>query len=154
VGVGGYVVQLAAALGGHVTATGRAADGDFILGLGAERFADAATAPSALADDRYDIVIDTVGGAALAASCALVRPGGRPVTIGAPPSAELANQHGVHGMFFVVEPDRHELAILADMTADGRLHAMVSQTFPLRDGQRAFCSGRARPPGKTVLLVR
>ena len=45
-GVGGYVVQLAAALGGHVTATGRAADGDFILGLGAERFADAATAPS------------------------------------------------------------------------------------------------------------
>jgi len=38
---------------------------------------------------------------------------------------------------------------------DGRLRTVVSQTFPLRDGRRAYESGsRPRPPGKTVLIVR
>jgi len=32
---------------------------------------------------------------------------------------------------------------------------VVSQTFPLSEGRAAFESGRrARPPGKTVLVVR
>jgi hypothetical protein len=38
---------------------------------------------------------------------------------------------------------------------EGRLHTVVSQTFPLKDGRLAFESGsRPRPPGKTVLTVR
>lgn len=52
-------------------------------------------------------------------------------------------------------PGPGELAKLAQLTDQGRLRAVVSQTFPLRDGRRAFESGaRPRPPGKTVLLVR
>jgi hypothetical protein len=32
---------------------------------------------------------------------------------------------------------------------------VVSQTFPLQEGRRAFESGaRSRPPGETVLIVR
>ena len=41
------------------------------------------------------------------------------------------------------------------MMDEGRLRAVVSQTFPVSDGRRAFESAReARPPGKTVLIVR
>jgi NADPH:quinone reductase-like Zn-dependent oxidoreductase len=37
-GVGLFAVQLAAILGGHVTATGRAADADLVRSFGSERF--------------------------------------------------------------------------------------------------------------------
>ena len=58
-------------------------------------------------------------------------------------------------MFFVVEPDASELARLAEMADTRRLRRVISQTFPLRDGRRAFESGgHPRPPGKTVLIVR
>lgn len=58
-------------------------------------------------------------------------------------------------MFFVVQPDADELATLAEMADTGRLRPVISQTFPLAEGQKAFQSGAgARLPGKTVLVVR
>lgn len=76
------------------------------------------------------------------------------VTLGAPPDQELAGRYEVHGTFFVVEPDANELARLAEMADTGRLRPVISQTFPLAEGQKAFKSGRATRPGKTVLVVR
>ena len=154
-GVGVYAVQLAVALGGQVTATGASRDADLVRGLGAAAFVatrDTGAQPGA---GRFDVVIDTVGGAALDSAFAALRPGGRLVTLGAPPSEEQARQHGVQAMFFIVTPDAAELAHLADLVDQGKLRAVVSQTFPLSEGRAAFESGRrARPPGKTVLVVR
>jgi NADPH:quinone reductase-like Zn-dependent oxidoreductase len=150
-GVGVYAVQLAAVLGGRLTATGRERDGAFIRGLGAHDFTAAGTALSG----SFDVIIDTVGGAALDASYDLLAPGGRLVTLGSQPSREKAAARGAHAMFFIVTPDAAELATLAGLVDEGRLRAVVSQTFPLSDGRRAFESAReARPPGKTVLIVR
>jgi len=151
-GVGLFAVQLAAILGGHVTATGRSADAGFVRDLGAERFIGAgADQPAA----GFDVVIDTVGGAVLDGSYGLLREGGRLVTLGAPPDQELAARYKVHAMFFVVEPDADEIATLAEMAGTGRLRTVISQTFPLAEGQKAFQSGAGtRPPGKTVLVVR
>jgi NADPH:quinone reductase-like Zn-dependent oxidoreductase len=151
-GVGAFAVQLAAILGGHVTATGRSGDAAFVRGLGAEAFFSSGEGP---APGGFDVVIDTVGGAVLDASYGLLRAGGRLVTLGAPPSQERAKEHGVHAMFFVVTPDPGELAQLAKLVDEGRLRTVLSQSFPLRDGRLAFESaGRPRPPGKTVLIVR
>ena len=100
-------------------------------------------------------MIDTVGGAVLDSSYGLLREGGRLVTLGAPPDQGLAARHKVHAMFFVVEPDAIELTRLAEMADAGGLRAVISQTFPLADGQKAFESGGVvRRPGKTVLVVR
>jgi hypothetical protein len=44
-------------------------------------------------------------------------------------------------MFFVVEPDADELARLAEMAGTGRLRAVISHTFPLAEGRKAFESG-------------
>jgi NADPH:quinone reductase-like Zn-dependent oxidoreductase len=154
-GVGIYAVQLAAILGGHVTAIGRSADAEFVRGLGAGRFISSDAGPSGAAAGGLDVVIDTVGGAALDGSYRLLREGGRLVTLAAPPDQEAAAKYGVHAMFFVVEPDPSELAGLADMTGERRLKTVISQIFPLAEGRRAFESGRhPRPPGKTVLTVR
>jgi NADPH:quinone reductase-like Zn-dependent oxidoreductase len=150
-GVGVYAVQLAAVLGGQVTATGHEGDGAFIRSLGAQAFAAAGTALSG----SFDVIIDTVGGAVLNASYDLLRRGGRLVTLGAPPSQDKAAARGARATFFVVTPDAAVLAQLAGLVDDGRLRAVVSQTFPVSEGRRAFESAREpRPPGKTVLIVR
>jgi len=158
-GVGSYAVQLAASLGGAVTATGRAAQRDFVLGLGAGTFlasgpADvdaAATTP----EGGFDVVIDTVGGPVLEASYGMTRRGGRLVTLSAPPDADKAAALGLRAVFFVVTPDADELAQLAELVDDGKLRPVLSQTFPLRDGREAFESATVpHPPGKTVLIVR
>jgi NADPH:quinone reductase-like Zn-dependent oxidoreductase len=101
------------------------------------------------------VVIETVGGQVLADSFAVLRRGGRLVTLGAPPDPALADRYGVHAMFFVGQPDRAELARLAEMTDAGQLRPVVSQVFPLADGRQAYASrAQGRPPGKTVLAVR
>jgi NADPH:quinone reductase-like Zn-dependent oxidoreductase len=154
-GVGVYVVQIAAALGAHVTATGSGADAEFVRQLGARRFVSSDAASSALPDAAFDVVVDTVGRAVLADSYRLPRPGGRLVTLGAPPDQALADRHHVHAIFFTVTSDRAELARIAQLADDGFLRAVVAQTFPLSDGRRAYASGaERRPPGKTVLVVR
>lgn len=154
-GVGIFAVQLAAILGGHVTATGRSTDAKFVRDLGAERFISAEAGQPGPAAGGFDVVIDTVGGAVLDGSYGLLRQGGRLVTLGAPPDQELAGRYKVRAMFFVVEQDPRELADLAEMAGAGRLRAVISQIFPLAEGRRAFESGgEARRPGKTVLVVR
>jgi NADPH:quinone reductase-like Zn-dependent oxidoreductase len=150
-GVGVYAVQLAAILGADVTATGRAGQGDFVRSLGAPTF----TQDAGDLRDGFDVVVDTVGGPVLEASYGLTRRGGRLVTLSAPPSAQRAEQLGIHAMFFVVAPDAGQLSQLAELTDSGKLRPVVSQVFPLSGGREAFESGtRPHPPGKTVLLVR
>ena len=177
-GVGSYAVQLAASLGGIVTATGRAAQRDFVLGLGAGTFlasdsadADADAHAHAHTDTAaagagpatttttpeggFDVVIDTVGGPVLEASYGMTRRGGRLVTLSAPPDADKAAALGLRAVFFIVAPDAAELAQLAELVDDGKLRPVLSQTFPLRDGRDAFESATVpHPPGKTVLIVR
>ncbi len=150
-GVGLFAVQLAAILGGRVTATGRAADADLVRGLGADHYLEVGAAP---APGEADVVIDTVG-AALTAAYDLLREGGRLVTLSAPPDLERAARRRIHAMFFVVAQDPDGLASLSALAEAGRLRAVLSQTFPLADGRRAFLSGgQPRLPGKTVLAVR
>ena len=150
-GVGSLTVQLAAILGGIVTATGHAGQRDFVLGLGATSF----LAPDAAVPEGFDVVIDTIGGAVLEASYGVTRRGGRLVTLSAPPSADKASALGVRAMFFIVTPDAAELAKLAGLVDEGKLRPVISQVFPLRDGRQAFESAsQPHPPGKTVLVVR
>jgi NADPH:quinone reductase-like Zn-dependent oxidoreductase len=154
-GVGVYAVQLAAVLGRQVTATGSARDADFVRGLGATDFLSAEAGRFEDAINGVDVVIDTVGGAVTERSYAVLRAGGRLVTLSAPPDEQTARARGVHAMFFVVTPDPAGLARLASLVDQGRLRPVVSQVFPLSEGRRAFESGsRPRPPGKTVLTVR
>jgi NADPH:quinone reductase-like Zn-dependent oxidoreductase len=155
--VGSFAVQLAASLGGHVTATDRGDNASLIRAAGAERVCSAADLAD-LADPagkKFDVVIDTVGGAVLDESYGLLRAGGRLVTLSAPPDQDRAARLKIHAMFFVVTPDPVALASLAERTRDGTLRPVISQAFPLAQGREAYESGhQSRPPGKTILTVR
>jgi NADPH:quinone reductase-like Zn-dependent oxidoreductase len=155
-GVGALTVQLAAILGADVTTTVRSDAHDVVTALGASRVIDIRTEPFDGGDARYDAVIDTVGGETLDRSFGIVRPGGRLVTLSAPPPAGKAEDFEVDAMFFIVVPDRDQLTHLAELVDSSRLHVAIADTYPLSDGRAAFESGRQphRRPGKTVLTIR
>jgi len=156
-GVGGFAVQLAAQAGASVTATVRGADDARTASrLGARRVIDVVSTAFDTGPARYDIVLDTVAGQTLERSYSLLRPGGRLVTLATPPSTERAAKYHITALFFIVAPDRDELAELAELVDCGALQVTVGATFPLTKGRAAFESGENphRPAGKTVLIVR
>jgi NADPH:quinone reductase-like Zn-dependent oxidoreductase len=147
-GVGSIAVQLAHEAGAQVVGTGRSADRDTVLGLGAHTFLDLET-------DRWedtgqvDVVFDVIGGDVLDRSAALVRPGGTLVSVAHQPAVRPADGRAV---FFVVEPDRARLADLARRLLDGRLRVRVGAVRPLSEAADAFAS-RQRVPGRTIIRV-
>jgi NADPH:quinone reductase-like Zn-dependent oxidoreductase len=147
-GVGSIAVQLAREVGARVIGTGRAADRDVALGLGADVFVDLDGAPLEEAGP-VDVILDVIGGEILDRSTALVRPGGTVVTIAAPPRIQ---PEGGRAVFFVVEPDRARLADLAERVRDGRLRPIVGAVRPLEETAAAFAPGR-RTHGKTIIQV-
>ncbi len=118
--------------------TGRAADRDPVLGLGADAFLDLQA--DRLADaGEVDVVFDVIGGDILDRSATLVRAGGTLVTIAAPPMVQPEDGRAV---FFVVEPDRLRLADLAQRLRSGRLKPHVGA---VRHSQKH--PPRSPPPG-------
>lgn len=155
-GVGALTVQLAAMLGARVSATVRSDARELVGGFGAQRVIDVRAEAFDEGGPAYDVVVDTVGGETLDRSFGVLRPGGRLITLSAPPPEGRADEYGVTATFFIVRPDRHQLAELAARVDQGRLRVEIARTFPLDQGREAFESGRqpGRRPGKTVIVVR
>lgn len=155
-GVGALTVQIAKILGAEVTTTIRSDAVGQMRELGADHVIDTRTADLDAQGVKYDVVVDTVGGATLDRAFGVVRRGGRLVTLSAPPPAGRADAAGVEAVFFIVTPDRTQLGELAGLVDTGRLQVAIADTFPLARGREAFESGRAghRRLGKTVLIVR
>jgi len=147
-GVGSIAVQLASEVGARVIGTGRSCDRDVVLGLGAHAFVDLG---AELVEDagEVDVVLDVIGGEVLERSTALVRSGGTLVTIAMPPKVQHKEGRAV---FFVVEPDRTQLAHLAQRVREGRLKPIVGAVRPLAETADAFAP-RRRIPGKTIIQV-
>ena len=147
-GVGSIAVQLAREVGALVIGTGRAADRETALGLGASAFLDLQADKLEDAGE-VDVVFDVIGGEILDRSTALVRAGGTLVTIARVPTVQPKDGRGI---FFVVEADRSRLADLAQRLRDGRLKPIVGAVRPLADAPAAFAPVH-RTPGKTIIQI-
>jgi NADPH:quinone reductase-like Zn-dependent oxidoreductase len=95
------------------------------------------------------VVFDVIGGEILDRSAALARAGGTLVTIARVPTVQPKNGRAI---FFVVEPDRSQLAELAQRLRDGRIKPIVGAVRPLAEAPAAFAPG-SRTPGKTIIRV-
>jgi NADPH:quinone reductase-like Zn-dependent oxidoreductase len=145
--VGSIAVQLARDAGARVIATGRADHEALAFELGAHEFVDLET--DRLEDaGEVDVVFDVLGGEILQRSAALVRAGGTLVSVTEAPTVRPANGRAV---FFVVEPDREQLARLAQRVVDGRLRPIVT-VRSFAETRDAVTPDR-RTPGKTVIQV-
>ncbi|MFB4419471.1 NADP-dependent oxidoreductase [Streptomyces sp. QL37] len=146
--VGSVAVQLAREVGARVIATGRSADRDTALGLGADEFLDL-QADRLAESGEVDVVFDVIGGEILDRSAALVRAGGTLVTIAEPPRVKPRDGRAV---FFVVEADRVGLADIVQRVRDGRLKPIVGEVCPLAETPAAFAPGRGRA-GRTIIRI-
>ena len=99
--------------------------------------------------DPVDLVFDTVGGEALRRSPAVIRDGGRLVSVAEEPPPDP--ERGITTSYFVVEPNRGQLAELTRLADDGAVKPAVDSTYSLENGREAF--ERLAGPGKRGKVV-
>jgi NADPH:quinone reductase-like Zn-dependent oxidoreductase len=160
-GVGVHAVQIARALGAHVTTLTSAAAMDLVRSLGAEQTIDRATwqpAPPSSPADAFDVVFDVFGNRTFDEMRPLLTPRGTFVST-------VPKRHVVLSRFrtafrrprarlVVVRSRRVDLEWLAARCERGELRAVVDRTLPLSDiteAQRYLATRRAR--GKVVIRI-
>jgi NADPH:quinone reductase-like Zn-dependent oxidoreductase len=150
-GVGHFATQLARRRGAHVLATTSRDSLDDARAFGAHEVLDGRNGRFEDAFAPVDLVFDTVGGERLGRSPAVLREGGRLVSVAEPPE----NGAGIEARYFVVEPSTEQLVELARLADEGELRPAVDSVFPLSEARAAFerslASGKH---GKVVLQVR
>lgn len=147
--VGSFAVQLARWRGAHVIGTASAHNAEFVHELGADEVIDYKATRFEDAVRDVDVVFDTVGGETLDRSWAVLKKGGKMITIAA--QGEHTEDPAVRDAFFIVEPDSSQLAEIARLIDGGRLRPVVDSVFPLSRGRLAYEHKPVR--GKIILSV-
>jgi len=153
-GVGQFATQLAHHRAAHVIATVSGKNMERASALGADEVIDYTATPFDAAIEPVDLVFDTAGGERLARSPAVVRPGGRLVSVAEEPSVQAGGANGIAAIYFVVEPNRRQLVELSALVDRGELRASIDVVFELSDARAAFERVQAGTgAGKVVLRI-
>lgn len=163
-GVGTLAVQIAKALGAHVTAVCSTRNLEQARELGADRVLDYTRQDYTREPERYHLVVDVAGGHSWRATRRALEPDGRLVIVGAHGSRSqlrhiaavwLASRLGKHTVkFFVAKFNKADLQTLADLLEKGSLKPAIDRTYELaeaEDALRTFGEGHVR--GKLVLTM-
>jgi len=149
--VGSMAVQLARWACAEVIGTGRSHSRALATELGADRYI--ALDADHLEDvvGQADLVFDTIGGDVLAASAALLRPGGTLISVKAAASLPTTRD-GIKTLIFIQESSRAQLTELARLVDEGHLRPQVGAVYPLAQAVKAYSAKAAGGiPGRIVL---
>jgi NADPH:quinone reductase-like Zn-dependent oxidoreductase len=150
--VGAYAVQLARLHGARVIATASAGDAAFVKELGAEQVIDYRAVRFEQSVSAFDVVFDTVGGETLQRSWSVLTPQGRIVTIAS--AEQNAADPRSKEAFFIVEPSRAQLTLIANLLDTGELRAIVDSVVPLSRAPEAYAGAVSRQHrGKLVVSL-
>jgi NADPH:quinone reductase-like Zn-dependent oxidoreductase len=166
-GVGSYAVQLAKAMGAHVTGVCSGRNAEMVRSLGADAVIDYTVQDFTQGSERYDVVIDMVGNHGFSQLLKVVEPQGAIVTVGSvdmnawwgPFSRPLRGWF--KGLFvsqqikpLLAEITATEMEALARYAAAGQLRSVIDARFKLAevpDAMRQLETGRTA--GKIVINV-
>ncbi|GAB7102948.1 NADP-dependent oxidoreductase [Streptomyces phaeofaciens JCM 4814] len=154
-GVGHVAVQLAKESGAYVIGTARAANHDFLRGLGADELIDHTTTDFRTAVAPVDVVLDLVGGPYGPRSLDALRPGGLLVGASIDPGTDeqQATARGLRYAWVTAEPSGELLERVTELIEGGRLRVVVQGTYPLAEAAEAHRAIEARRTiGKIVLV--
>ncbi len=150
-GLGGFATQFAHLAGATVFATARGSAVDYVRSLGADhvidyekqRFEDVAT--------NIDLILDYVGGDALARSWQVLSDKGAVIGTTSPEILALTPA-GRRGIWFMMKPDAAQLELIAKQVAQGQLQSRVAEVVGFNDLPAAIERNRTQPRiGKTVV---
>ena len=166
-GVGTFAVQIAKALGAHVTGVCSTPKTARVAALGADEVIDYRTERLSARSGSYDVILDTGGNRRLSALRELLTPRGTLVIVGGENGGRWLG--GVDRQLrvqllspflrqtlraFISSENAGDLAVLKDLVTSGRVTPVVDATYPLSDVRAAIehlCSGRAC--GKVALTT-
>jgi len=166
-GVGGYAVQIAAALGAEVTGVCGTASAGLVRSLGADRVIDYTAGDFTRDTARYDVILDNVGNRPLSRLRQALTPrgilvlngGGSPGrvlgAVGAMLSATVVNAFVRQRLRpLPTREDRQELDAVTALIGEGKLTPILDRTYPLAgtaEGLRYLEAGHAH--GKVVVTI-
>jgi NADPH:quinone reductase-like Zn-dependent oxidoreductase len=164
-GVGTFAVQIAKALGAHVTAVSATGNVDLLRSIGADEVIDYTKDDFTRVARRFDIVFDISGNRPIADCRRILAPGAMLLMIGAGDNllhvvsrlleAQLRSRIGRQRIGTLMAKGKHEdLVVLAELAEAGKLSPVIDRTYPLidvRDALRYVGTRKAR--GKVVIRV-
>lgn len=160
-GVGTFMVQIAKAMGAHVTGVCSALNVELVRSLGADEVIDYTTDDFADGTRTYDVILDNVGNRSFAdLRRALAETG---VVIPNSGTAGLGRLLGdfVRSMFvrqqgrmYLSEPNRADLLALVEMIESGALRAVIDRVVGLEEVPKALAAiEQGHTPGKVVVRI-
>ena len=161
-GVGLWAVQLAKLAGaGCVIGTCGPANIDFVQGLGADEVVDYTVVPDLGqwigGKERFDLVLDCVGGRTLEQAWLCVKDSGMLISIVQPPEIKRPQSgvsNAIRSKFFIVKANGKQLERITTLIELGKCRTFVDSVFALEEFQQAFQKvhgGHVR--GKVVLSI-
>ncbi len=178
-GVGTFAIQIAKALGAHVTTTASPRGEALVRALGADDVIDYTSQSIATGGSRFDAGLDLIGGKTLNQMFGVLKPGARLVSVAGLPEPQTAlrdlgnrrllaavfwlislglrrraRRAGVSYRFLFMHASGRDLADLADMIAQGSLKPTLDRTWPMAkvaDAMAYLEGGRAK--GKVVVTA-
>lgn len=178
-GVGTIAIQLAKHLGAHVAATTSTANIALVKSLGADVVIDYKKEDFEKVLQGYDVVLNSLGKEALAKSLAVLKPGGKLISISGPPDQEFARRNGsgwllqqimrllsfgirrrskrlgISYSFLFMTANGGQLAKITSLIEAGDIRPVMDRVFPFEKTNEALHyveTGRAR--GKVVVAVK
>jgi NADPH:quinone reductase-like Zn-dependent oxidoreductase len=142
-GVGTWAIQLAKALGAHVTAVCSGRNADLVRSLGADAVIDYTKEDFVSGGARFDLVFDTIGNRALSDLRKVLTPTGTYVScsggdsslrwMGRFAAASLMSLFSRQKLkMFVVSPNRADLLALKELVEAGKARPFIEYHYPMR----------------------
>ncbi len=157
--VGAFAIQLAKHMGAHVTGVCSQANVELIKSLGADAVIDYTASDYTDGAERYDVILDTVGGTSFLRSRRVLVRNGRHVFM-------------VHGMREILQAlwtsvrrgkrvivgfsgtTQADLAVITKLLEDGTIRPVIDRTYALREIVKAHAYvGTGRKRGAVVIAV-
>ncbi len=167
-GVGTFAVQIAKALGAHVTAVCSTRNVDTARSIGADHVVDYTCDDFTQSDQRYDLLVDIGGGRSWSEYRRVLAPNGTFVMIGSAPKGNRllgplshlvkvrlgALRSSQRIVFFIASVNKPDLLFLRDLLAGGQLRSVIDRRYELSEiGDALDYMGTGHAQGKIVLSV-
>lgn len=157
-GVGSFAIQIAKAMGAHVTAVCSTRNADLVRRLGADEVRDYTHEDITTGEARYDVIFDTRDNHSFWKWQQILRPKGVLVSVNPvlenPVTRLLVSLRGHQLKSIFVHPSGSDLETLNGWIATGQIRPVIDQAYPLVDAAVAHrYSETTRAQGKLVLIV-
>ncbi|AIQ89368.1 lovastatin diketide synthase LovF [Methylobacterium phyllosphaerae] len=178
-GVGTFAIQLAKHLGATVATTTSAGNADLVRGLGTDIVVDYRRQDFEKVLAGYDVVLNSLDGETLRKSLAVLKPGGKLISISGPPDPAFAKAQGLNVIFSLavrllslgirrrakargvdyaflfMRANGAQLAEIAKLVEAGTIRPVMDRVVPFAETDEALTELEAgRSKGKVVVEIR